>query len=262
MRVCIVAGVVLLLASAASAQERDVPPAVIDDAKLFSPAAVARVEEVAKDLRENFDLDLCVMTVKEPAAEFAEKIRATKKSRETTALLRKAAQDAAWDKKVRGVFALVTLEPKEVTVVGWPGNLENDWRVKSYKRAELAKALRSLRLDKDAQADRDRALVAAAEGYRNLLGDPQRRSPVTTLLALAVAGSVFGFWLVVGFLRRRVAGPGGAPAIYRPAMLGSMFGVPAGFWIHDRLFQAERPAPAAAGEPPAGYTPPVDETPV
>ena len=57
--------------------------------------------------------------------------------------------------------------------------------------------------------------------------------------ALGLVGSLFGGWLLLRVVRSRVLCH--ALPIYQPAMLGSIFGVPAGYWIYDRLFQAERP---------------------
>jgi hypothetical protein len=226
-------GFALLLASTATASEAT--PTVLDGAKLFHQPAIDRVSRLAADIHETFGIQMVIETAKAPPGLDPEKLRHMR-SRAVIRALRDVAQDRAMELKVDGLYVLITTDPRHVTVVGWPANREEEWALSNYKREELRKELA-----RNLVGDPDDALVHAVESYRALLGDRVHRSPLGTFRALAVVGVLLGVWLLLRFARRRAAGPERPLPIYPPAMLGSLFGVPAGFWIQDRLFQAERP---------------------
>ena len=267
MKPLLAASLLALLAGSAPAAEKH-PPAVLDNAKLFSQSAIERVGHIADALRSSWGIDLCIETAKEPPGIKPGSLKGKKKNEVGQRLIR-AAQDRADELGVRGLYALVTLDPPSATVVGWPADLEREWATSDHKRRQLRKALEHLRLpaglrdgspghDDEALRRRGEALVRAVEEYRKSVGDPHQPSPMGMLPALAVAGSLLAAWAFLMLARTR-RGPGRALPIYQPAMQGSLFGVPAGYWVHDRLFYAERPAfgqtappaEAGAGAPPA-----------
>lgn len=240
-----------LLAFTASAA--GATPAVLDGAALFGKPAVERASQVAADIQDKFGVQLVIETAKAPPGVDPDKLRRMR-SKDQIRELREAARRRAEELNIHGLYALITTDPRHVTVVGWPADIELEWTTSSYKREELRRALAGHRRE-----DPDDALVRAVEGYRAILGDPVRKSPLGTFRALAVVGALLGLWVLLSFLRSRAAAPERPLPIYPPAMLGSLFGVPAGFWVHDRLFQMERPAspedapaqPAPAPAPPA-----------
>jgi hypothetical protein len=218
----------------------DRPPAVIDNAHLFSQGASDRVARIADDLREVNQIDLCIETLK-AAPGLPPEAQRTMKSKNLLLALRQAAQDRADQLGVHGLYVMITTDPKHVTVVGWPADVERSEEGSKHKRDELRKALAKMVLTQDPDA----TLLRAVEQYKAMVRAPARPSPLQTLPALAVAGGLLGFWLVLRLVQGRSRD---RRPVYQPAMLGSIFGVPAGFWINDRLFQAERPAASAAPE--------------
>jgi hypothetical protein len=116
--------------------------------------------------------------------------------------------------------------------------------------------------------DPDGALLRLVDHFRIVV--KERVSPPPSSLETAPAailvGVMIGAWVLLFLLRRAVARRQAAatgepcPRLYQPAMLGSLFGVPAGFWIYDRLFRAERPTTGApVAEAPALSEPPAVE---
>lgn len=237
----------LLLAGLAPAAEH--PPAVIDNEHLFGKEAIDRVAQVVADLRKDNKVDLCIETMKEAPGLPSEKHRKMKMKEVLTAL-RYAAQDRAEQLGVHGLYVMITTDPKHATVVGWPADWERREEGSKHKREQLHKALAKMVLTRNP----DETLWRAVEQYRASVRAPARPSPLQTLPAVAVAGGLLGAWLLLRLLRARSLD---RRPIYQPAMLGSIFGVPAGFWINDRLFQAERPvavAVEAAPQPPTEAT--------
>lgn len=230
---------VLLMASAVRSQV-PTPTAVLDGEKLFGKAAIDRVNTLAAEIKEAFGIQFVLETRKTPPG--VDPVQFQKmRTKDKFKTLREAAQNRADDLGVNGLFVMYTSDQKHVAVVGWPVGRELELGASSHKRNEMRKYL-SDNLAKNP----DDALVRAVETYKQALGERRFESPMDALRALAVVGALLGAWALLWFVRRRIAGKAEAPPIYRPAMLGSLFGVPAGFWIHDQLFQAERPGPVAA----------------
>lgn len=228
----VVPAVLLLLAGITSADDH--PPAVLDGEHLFGKEAIERVTEIAADLRKENHIDLCIETRKDAPGlpPDAHKRMWTRKFEEAR---KRAAQDRADDLDVHGLYVMITTDPKHVTVVGWPAYLEQEEDTSKHKRDELRKALSRLGRGEDP----DETLIRAVENYKAMVRAPARPSPLQTLRAVALAGGLFVVWLLLRLLRLRMPV---RPPIYQPAVLGSIFGVPPGFWINDLLFQQERPA--------------------
>jgi hypothetical protein len=171
-----------LLAGSAPAAEKH-PPAVLDNAKLFSQSAAERVGHIADALRSSWGIDLCIETAREPPGIKPGSLKG-KKSKEVRQDLYRAAQDRADELGVHGLYALVTLDPPSTTVVGWPADLEREWATSDHKRRQLQKALTRLPPelrdgspghDDEALRRRGEALVRAVEEYRKAVGDPPAR---------------------------------------------------------------------------------------
>jgi hypothetical protein len=225
---------------------------VIDRAKLFSPAAVANANKFLQEVRDEYKIDLCLDTFEELPGEYGEKFRKLKGRRQKR-FLRETAQNLADDAGVNGIYILATNEPLLVEMVGWPRRREGE-DLPLEEGGGLSKHKRDTLRNRFARGlapphHPDEALTILVHRFR---ADVQSRlspepSPLETLPALVVVGCLFGAWLLLSLLRRisarREAAATYEPVrqIYQPAMLGSLFGVPAGFWVYDRLFHLERP---------------------
>jgi hypothetical protein len=187
--------------------------------------------------------------------------------RQRARLFRQVAEDRADDAGVNGIYVLVTTNPRNVVLVGWPA-----WRELEDRPLEDGGGLSSTKREKkmripfarEVGGDPDGALLRLVDHFRMALKErvSPPPSPLETVPAAIVIGVLIGAWVLLSLIRRAVArrqaAATGEPCrpLYHPAMLGSLFGLPAGFWIYDRLFRSERP-PVAKGdaEPPAPLPP-------
>jgi hypothetical protein len=255
--------VVCLGSPALAASQR---PAVIDNAGLFTPKVVERANQLLAGVREQYGIDLCVDTFKEMPGIDPENLR-TMRSRDRARTLRQFAEQRADDAHVDGIYVLVSTAPRNTILIGWPDRREGE-RLFVEDGGGLSTFKREDRLRKpfarELGDNPDRALLLLVDHFREAVRSRSRDaappSPLETLPALVVVGGLFGLWVLLSLLRRwrarKEAALTGAPPgpIYQPAMLGSLFGVPAGYWVYDRLFRLERPRPSA---PPAELVPPV-----
>lgn len=250
MKPLLVLSLLALVVPLAPAKDHTPPAAVIDGAKMFGSRAIQRVQYIADEIRETYGIDLCIETL----AEAPPDVQKARTARDVDRALRPFAQNRADDRHVEGLYVLIVQKPPHVLVVGWPSDRERERILSDHKRKMLHK-----RLMANLAASPDDTLVRAVEHYRASLESLHAPSPLSTLPALIMAAALVGFWIFLLLVRSRLSGPDGPLPLYQPAMQGSLFGVPAGFWVHDRLFQAERPvlAPLAAPLPdlPAPPTP-------
>ena len=206
-----------------------------DGAGLFSSATIIRAQQRIDDAKANDTdgIDLMIETVTE-LPDLPPSALRRMRSRESKERLRQATQDRADEAGCRGLFVLIIKDPRHVTVVGWPST--NELRVSSVKRENLRKYMARELAD-----DPNRALMGACDHFDEIVSTIQARPapPLEPLAARAVIGSLFGAWILLRLVRSRVVSP--PLPIYQPAMLGSLFGVPSGYWIYDRLYQAECP---------------------
>jgi hypothetical protein len=248
-------------------------PAVIDKAGLFSSAAVERANSLLAEIRERYGIDLYVDTVKQIPGVDPERLR-TMRSRERAALLRSIAEQRAEDARIDGIYILVSTEPRNTLLVGWPPGREWEGTWWTPRFVEDGGGLSNYKRENDLRRpfarklgdNPDDALQELVDHFRVVVRSRSRdpASPLTTWPALALVGGLFGLWVLLSLLRswraRQEAAVTGVPAgpIYLPAMLGSLFGVPAAYWVYDRLFRLERPCTspppdesAHPGTPPA-----------
>ena len=249
MKALFAAMMVILLGTPAFAAP--VRPAVKDDARLFSPAAVEQADRRIEDVREQYGIDLYVETMEElPGADASRLLKM--KSRDRSRFLRETAQQRAEAAGVDGIYLLVTTNPSNTVLVGWPERRESEdlplekggglstWKREHELRRPFAKRLTS---------DPDGNLKALIDHFRKAVHSRETPppSPLETVPATILVAGMVGGWILLSLLRRatarRQAAVGGEQVhpLYHPGMLGSMFGVPAGFWVYDRLFRVERP---------------------
>jgi hypothetical protein len=232
-------------------------PAVKDEAKLFSAAAVEQANRRIADIKDIYQIDLFVDTLKELPDTTREQVLSMR-SRDQKKLYRKTAQELAEKAGVNGIYVLVTTEPRNVVLIGWPTEDRENARKPLEEGGGLSATQRDDRLLKpfmrELRNDPDAALLRLIDHFRTAVtsrvaDDP---SPLETMAAFFLVSILFAAWLVLSLLRRatvkRQAEEMGESAgtLYPPAMLGSLFGVAAGFWVYDRLFRNERPQTAAA----------------
>jgi hypothetical protein len=227
-------------------------PAVIDKAKLFSPQAVERANKRISAIRQEYHIDLCIDALTELPDVDPAKIRPMG-SRERDRLYRGIAEERADEAGVDGIYVLVTTNPGNVVLVGWPGR-RNSEDVPLEEGGGLSYTKRDTRMRKpfvrELGQDHDQALLRLVDHFSVVVQEriSPPPSPLETMEAVTVVGVLVGVWVLLFLLRRAVArrqaATTGEPCrpIYQPAMLGSLFGVPAAFWIYDRLFRSERPA--------------------
>ncbi|MBY0227671.1 MAG: TPM domain-containing protein [Gemmataceae bacterium] len=207
---------------------------VLDRLRLFTASAIARQAERLKALREEHEgWQLIIETTRKQAdmSHLKGWFNGAERERAITAWAREKAQEAGL---VKGLYVVITQEPRDVRVVAWPDNAELTFP--PYMRQRLREDMRpGLKTQPS-----DGALGAAVDRFEELLRRvKQHGNPLETVPLLAVLGGLVGGWLVLFIVRRRHGGP----ALYPPAMLGGVFGSPAGMWINDQLFDTEAPPP-------------------
>ncbi len=239
-------------------------PAVIDKAKLFGPQAVERANQRIATIREEYHIDLYIDTLQElPDVDTAKFL--SMRSRERAKVYQNVAEERADEAGVDGIYVLVTTNPGNIVLVGWPGR-RNSEDLPLEKGGGLSYTKRDTRMRKpfvrELGKDPDGALLRLVDHFSAVVQErvSPPPSPLETMGAAIIVGALVAAWVLRLLLRRAVAhrqpAATGEPCrpIYQPAMLGSLFGVPAGFWIYDRLFRCERPAPGEhvveAHEPP------------
>lgn len=245
-----------LVAPAGSARAAG-PTYVHDEAKLFGPKAIDAANREIADIRQQYHRSVVVETV--PALDLPEKKgwRFSLSAKQFYQKLDEEARARAEALGANGIFILISMSPKAVAVIAWPPVHE---RVcDSADRHKLRKLVeRQLQ-----SGDPDKALLAVVGEARTVLRDnladkvPTETPDASLLLGLAAVLLVF--WLIVWVIRRRMEAAPAQPPELVPAVLGSMFGTPAGVWIYDRLFLTYRPPPPAAVPDPEPPAPPPDQ---
>jgi hypothetical protein len=180
------------------------------------------------------------------------------------------------NRRVNGLYVAIfhgaTSGQRDVRVVAWPAQW--DKKISWVKQDALRKLLA-----RELSQDPDNALWHAVERFAADMRDIQdlEPSPIglgwpwrwgAVVVVLLLVGGLVGAWLVLLVVRYSVArrsSPAKPSSLYPPAMQGALFGVPAAFWVHDKLFrylpveQAPPEPPPVAAPPPAAQTPPGDE---
>lgn len=231
-----------LLASAVRAQDRAGP--IRDDARLFHANAIERAEQRIADIKQTFGCNLFVRTVnatspgQHPWFSF---LRTPEVFRKLEAQSRQFADESG----VPGIYVVIFTHPRDVHVIVWPED-------KPEFTSRDAEALRRMLSRSLSVRDADAALLAVVDRVHTVLEDHAQRgvSPVANNVALAglIVGAV-GLWLLLRMIRYRMRvrhpvsswqdGSYSDPrtqAREKAALLGALFGFPAGMWVYDKLY--------------------------
>lgn len=215
---------------------------ILDNAGIFSPAAVHKAATELESYEAPFDVRLVIETfpaLTERDKELTRQQVGKLGKRGLERRLDRLAKDRADNHRAAGLFkhaayVLVVKDPPSVTVINYPSGFEGD--LTAHRRDVLRMDL----ANRDPERP-DAALFACVRHFK-AAQEAQRPviSPLGTVPALALLGALVAAWVALRVVRRRLAGPD-RPRLYTPALMGSLFGVPAGAWVYDQLFEAERP---------------------
>jgi hypothetical protein len=232
----------LLLGAADSAEHT---PFIKDGANLFSKEAREKAALEIKEIRDTYKRDFVVVTVGK--LELPEGQRAYLWSPHRHKIREEQARELAKELGVNGVLLLVVKDPLIVTAVTWP--TDHDRVFFSDDAVALQNVVSShlkARAPDLALGDAIKKVRGILQGNRAHEIDPAQQSD-DLLLSISL-GSLALLALVAMLLRRKFAPTPPLPE-QKPALLASLFGTPASYWICDKLFIPRRPTVAAA--PPA-----------
>jgi hypothetical protein len=229
-------------ARATAADENQLASSVKDGASLFSPAAVARADEQIAQIRKTYGCDLVLETV-EALPKADRRWFRFLYAGEVNRRLADWARERARDEGVEGIYVVVCRKPRSVIVVVYPPAQEQ-----TFTPSDCAQLQRQLAYHLG-RREPDQALLDGVSEARNLLEARRRENaapPTNLVLVGGIIAGVLGFWVALGLMLRGlgVADTGSAyqelrrRGVLLPALLGSMFGVTAGYWIYDQLFLA------------------------
>ncbi|HVS34316.1 MAG TPA: hypothetical protein VMS17_01975 [Gemmataceae bacterium] len=252
--------------SAVASARADGPAAVQDDAHLFSEEAVRQANDKLLDFEDDYGVAFIIRTVQQPPADVQKELATARNAAAKDKILHDWAQKEA-DGAGKAVYILVCKD----AVHGWFGRVygcvlitvpeglrsdkftANDARLLQYR-------LRWFTRSGD-KAKNDAILRAAVAQVGDDLSY-NHLPPFPWVMVGGVMAGVLGLWGMLGLVRMRLQArdPLSAPEPQRrslfAALLGGMFGSPAGHWIYDSLFVAASTDPAT---PPAVTPPPVEE---
>jgi hypothetical protein len=243
-----------------------------DSLGMFSKKAVERATQQIRSLRDAYKIDLVIETTKDMPAESEEERKAWWKTRARNETMNRWATNRAADlrdnQRFDGIYIVIVdggFGKRDVRVVGMPASrsAEVSWVKREHLRKLLLKGVFK------ASEDRDRALREVVETFRAQMhqikqADP---SPLSIEAAVFVVGVGVVVWMVLMIVRWRMnirSTPTDPEpvAIYQPAMLGTLFGVPAAFWVNDELFRVIPPeVPPVDSSESDSFTLPPDDAP-
>ncbi len=239
------------LANAARAEERAAP--IRDEAGLFHADAVVRAEQLIDEIRHNYGRNLFVDTVKS-SPPHERKLFRFLWTRQVNRILEEQAQKRAREAGLDGIYVVICNDPKDVHVVVQPA----DDPAFTQHDAETLRRTTARRLQ---DSGPDAALLAVAEQVRSTLHAHARRGQSKAIVHEFVLGGILaggvGLWLALCAIRYKIrirdpitANEVGAAegARQRPALLGALFGSPAGHWIYDKLYPKASPGPQTPPE--------------
>jgi hypothetical protein len=252
----------LLLAAASLADRRDagptppgpspggtgVPPVVEDGAHLFSADALAEARQRIDEFRQEHERDLVVETIPSvPGSTWRWWLRM--KLRKLTAY----AEDEVKKRQKTaglpaGIYVLICQDPPGVHVTVWPDR-DPAW----FPQRDQSRI--SERLTRTLGEESPDLLLQQVLGEIHEALQPPPDPPANPLILVGLMAGLLAAWLILSLLAARAsraAGNGDAlpppSADLRAAWLGSLFGLPATGWIHDRLFRASAPPDAPPDE--------------
>lgn len=240
------------LASGVRAESK--PPVIRDDAGLFHKATIARVEERIAEIRGAFDHNLFVRTVESASARPRRFFPFLLSRPQANRLLEEQARKYADEAGVRGIYVVICKHPRDVHVIVRP---EDDPEFTHYD-AEAVRRTLARRLD---DSSSDAALLALVDQVQSLLQAHAERglsSVANDVVLVGVLGGGLALWGLLVTIRFRMrrrqpetlsAEDASMQARATPALLGAMFGYPAGMWIYDKLYPCPAGTPLPLCEP-------------
>jgi hypothetical protein len=236
---------------------------VLDEAGLFSPAAIAAARDKIHQIRKEYHCAVLIDTVsRAPAADWS---KATSWSGHKRAeYFHGWAKERSRELGVEGIHILICKQPRHVAVVAWPERFEEQFSAKDCTDIERLLTRQLLRSP-------DETLLTALDRVRTDLEahrQPEPPSVPLSPLGVFIVGAV-GLWLVLVLVRLWLRKPAPFALTGRPetvrltaGLLAGMFGNPAAFWITDRLFPHETTGGSprvARGDEPSAEAPAATE---
>jgi hypothetical protein len=243
--------VALVAAGAASAFARE--PGVCDEAKLFTPEAVARANDKIRQIKGKFQQDVFIDTVAELPAAQRDKLKGLSRKAQDQLIAQWAAERAAAAGPA-SVSVVIYKEPRQVHVI-----VGEDTQQRAFTASD-GNALRQLLVKSLGQgltrrADPSRGLLDGVAYIHDEM-DSNLDESVNWKLIVGAVALILGLWLVIGVARWRGAKPAGeqgsgsAAATPADAPSAGLFGGGAGGWVFRSLFGGSSGQAAAAPEPP------------
>jgi hypothetical protein len=228
---------------AGTAQAEQAVP-IRDDARMFHAAAIDSAEQKIADIHQTFDCSLFVRTLSSASprpSRWFPLLRTPKINR----MLEEQTQAFADEFGAPGVYVVICHRPRDVHVVIRPeGNADLNRHDAETLRQTLMRDLH----DKSADA----ALLAFVDRVQNLLQDHTERGSSPVVNGIVLVGLLSGglaLWLLLRLIRRRIRAGSEwdreTLARERPALLGAIFGFPAGLWIYDKLCPCSEKGPVS-----------------
>jgi hypothetical protein len=248
-----------LVCLASTVQAESDSASIRDDAGLFQAASIARAERGIAAIRETFGHNLIVRTVASVSPQQRHLFRFLR-TPQVNRILEEQARKYADESGVRGIYVVICNSPRDVHVIVRP---EDD---PGFTRHD-AEALRRTLARRLADHVPDAALLALVEQVQALLQAHATRgasSLANDFVLASVVGGGMVLWILLVMIRfnmraRQPADSEGQDtamqARSKPALLGAMFGYPAGMWIYDKLYPCRPGAALPLCEPEPEATP-------
>jgi hypothetical protein len=220
------------LASSVRAEQQGAP--IRDDARMFHATAIDRAEQEIAGIRQSFDCGLFVRTIDSVSPRQSHWFPILRTPR-VNRMIEEQARTFADESGVSGIYVVICKRPRDVQVVVRPeGNA-------GLSRHHAETLRQTLMRDLHDQSS-DAALLALVDHVQDILQDHAARgsSPVVNgIVLVGLLGGGLALWLLLRLIQRRIpaASASGQEVLSRerPALLGSMFGFPAGLWIYDKV---------------------------
>ncbi len=231
----------ICLASTGRAEQ---PMPIRDDARLFHASAIHVAEQRIAEINQTLDCGLFIRTMASASPRPSRWFPLLRTPR-INQILEEQAQAFANESDVPGVYVVICNRPHDVhIVIRSEGNAEFSRHDAETLRQTLMRDLH----DKSADA----ALLAFVDRVQNMLQDHAARGSSPALNDMVLVGLLGGgsaLWLLLRLIRRRIQNRSESDretlSHERPALLGAMFGFPAGLWIYDKLCPHSEKAPAS-----------------
>jgi hypothetical protein len=238
------------LTCTARAAERAAP--IRDEAGLFRADTVVQAEQQIDYIRRTYGRNLFVFTVSSASPDKWKWFRKWfRRPGEAHRILEEEAQKLANESSADGIYVVIRNDPGDVQVVVRPAD-------DPAFTPQDAETLRRTVARRPRNSDADEALLALVRQVQSILQAHATRGQSTAVVnefvLASVLGGVVGLWLLLCLIRfkmraRHAGDPMEQSAEERarrgPALLGAMFGFPAGHWLYDKLY----PSPAQSAGP-------------